>query len=125
MHLSFKYILASILKYKLWITAALVALQLFICMPVQLWHHHNSTIASASKSALNALNKTPDLNAQSDINSDTNCQICGHHYSSYGAFPEIISALNHNFKSSELSIQIVNLPHVPLFHLTNRGPPTA
>ena len=117
--------MASILKYKLWLAAALVALQVFICMPVQLWHHHTGTIASASKSTLNGRDKAPKFDVQSDVNFDTNCQICLHHYSAYGAAPEIISALNHNFKSRELCIQITNLPHVPLSHLTNRGPPTA
>ena len=114
-----------ILKYKLWIAAALVALQLFICMPVQLWHHHNGAIASASKSTLNGKDKTPKFDVQPDVNVDTNCQVCLHHYSTYGAAPEIISALNHNFKSAELCVQITNLPFVPLSLLTNRGPPTA
>ena len=102
-----------------------MALQLFICMPVQLWHHHNSTIASASKSTLNGQDKAPNFDVQPNVNLDTNCQICGHHYSSYGAAPEIISALNHNYISAELCVQITNLPYVSLSDLTNRGPPTA
>jgi hypothetical protein len=95
----------------------LLALYVFITMPVNLWHHHHTGSAATAKLIVQ---KNPSSNASAN---EAACDICTHQYGIQD-FPVSQELLPMSENAVELvCFYQIKYQTVPRFSIDNKGPP--
>jgi len=117
--------LAIIQKYKLIVAATLLLLQVFISMPVQLWHHHNGGTSTDGYQRFSASENSLVVTSLPTKVSEAHCQLCAHHFAVYESAPYFTNFVNNHCTTKEFSERVVRISSTPNQILSNRGPPMA
>jgi len=105
-------------KYKIYISALLLAVYFFIAAPTQLWHQHDAVAAD-----MKAPGKQTSLSQLPSASVDNDCQVCSHQYPAYIDYAVLLFAAPVFSELSTQDFPFLSISSQPAFNLINKGPP--
>jgi hypothetical protein len=114
--------MTGIRKYKTLIAVVLLMVYAFIATPVQLWHHHNYKVSTATEKSSKQKAESTFSNTSQQA-TDTNCEICSHHYSIYSDITIIVFDSPSPIFKSNKGHYLFSIPSPTHFNFSNKGPP--